>query len=378
MRFNILVMSIDNARSKTIVAHNLAGNRGVSLEHAQSLLENLPVLYQVNLLKDDAEAVVARLGKIGVKASAVPKEIDFNTAKDDTTREIAATAPEKTSPQPADAVAVPAAATGAPPPNFTYLSGGQFDGRSTVHDKRKNSRIWMIVGAAVFIGLIFLCAQVKLRFFLPASTMSNPVPGALNQKTGKNVGFHPQAGIPEEEQSRLRHQPPVTDERARQAETYADSAKACSTVNGAIAFYKIAISFNKRNMDAWYGLINALTQAQMSEEAQKAQSDMEKIFGDGVFSLARIVQRYGELLDMYRAEDGTYRIEYRSRQTGQPELLHETYLLVKAFVIQCNCMALSVFAHTDKNKGALVYLKTDPVPASYTEFAARATVTYLK
>ena len=131
-------------------------------------------------------------------------------------------------------------------------------------------------------------------------------------------------------------------------------------------------------MDAWYGLINAFTQAQMSEEAQKAQSDMEKIFGDGVFSLARIVQRYGELLDMYRTEDGTYRIEYRSRQTGQPELLHETFLLVKAFVIQCNCMALSVFAHTDKNKGALVYLKTDPVPASFTEFSARATVTYLK
>ena len=124
-------MSIDNARSKTIVAHNLAGNRGVSLEHAQSLLENLPVLYQVNLLKDDAEAVVARLGKIGVKASAVPKEIDFNAAKDNKTRETAAAAPEKVPPQPANAVAVPAAATGAPPPNFTYLSGGQFDGRST-------------------------------------------------------------------------------------------------------------------------------------------------------------------------------------------------------------------------------------------------------
>lgn len=377
MRFNVLVISIDNARSKTIVAHNLAGNRSVSLQHALSLLENLPVIYQINLSREDADDIVARLGKIGVKASAVPREMGFNDSKENKTRETDAAAGFETVPlQPVATATAPAVAS-APAdstsrPNFTYMAGVRPDNKPPVHDKRKNFRVWTIVAAACCIGLTFVCAQVKFKFFLPASTAPDSA-YISKQKPGTNGTSRQEAQHPYGNQ-----RPAVTDEQMRQASAYADSAKASTDINSAIAFYKLAISFNKHNMDAWYGLINAYTQAQLPEEAQRAESEMKKIFGEGVFSLAQTVQRYGDLLDMYSTEDGTYRIEYRSRQTGQAELLHETFLLSKAFSVQCNCTALSLFAHTDKNKGVLVYLKADPVPASYTDYIAHATVTCLK
>ena len=371
MRFNVLVTGIDNSRSKTIVAHNIAGNRSVSLQHALSLLENLPVIYQVNLLKEEAEASIARLGKIGVKADAVPMEIGGNAVRENKIKEAAAVNPETVPRQPAETIR-------APQPNFTYISGEKQAMGPSEKAGRKKLRIGAIVIAACFIGLIFVCAQVKFKFFLPDSSASNPVPGISKQKPGLLNNSRQNAGKADEAADTQPQTPAVPDEQVRQAMAYADSAKTCASADGAIMFYKMALSFNKRNMDAWYGLLNAFTQAQKPEDEQRARSEMLKIFGEGVFSLAHIVQRFGDLIDLYPAHNGTYRIEYRSRQTGQTEVLHETFLLVKALGVQCNCTALSLFAHTDKSKGVLVYLKTDPVPASYADFISRATITYLK
>jgi hypothetical protein len=272
----------------------------------------------------------------------------------------------------------PAVADNAPQPHFTYLSGDRPGIKPRVRDGRRNFKIKAIVSAACFAGLLFVCAQVKYKFFIPDLSGSNPVSGLVKQKPGMLNNSRQKALRADQAADTQPQHPAISDEQARQAVAYADSAKACASVNGSIAFYKMAISFNKRNIDAWYGLINALTLAQMPEDARTARMEMGKIFGEGALSLAQIVERFGDLLDLYLSEDGTYRIEYRSRQTGQTELLRETFLLVKAFGVQCDCAALSLYAHTDKNKGVLVYLKTDRVPASYAGFIAQANVTYLK
>jgi hypothetical protein len=375
MRFNVLVMRIDNSRSKTIVAHNLAGNRGVSLQHALSLLENLPVIYQTNVSKDDADASIARLNTIGVKAGAVPAEIGVNAARENKTKETAPATPETIPRQPStEPMSVPR-------PHFTYIRGVKPDVGPLVSSGRKKLRIGVLVITVCFIGLIFVGARVKFKFFLPDSSALNQVPGVSKQKTGMLNNPGRKAQWPDRATDTQSQTPAIPDEQVRQATAYADSAKACTSVNEAIIFYKMAISINKRNMDAWYGLINAYTQAQMPEDADRARLEMQKVFGDGAFLLVRIVQRFGDLIDLHRAEDGTYRVEYRSRQAGrteQTELLHETFLLVKAFAAEGGCSAISLYARTGKTAGVLVYVKTDPVPASYTEFIARAAITNLK
>jgi isopentenyl diphosphate isomerase/L-lactate dehydrogenase-like FMN-dependent dehydrogenase len=161
MRFNVLVTGIDNSRSKTIVAHNLAGNRSVSLQHALSLLENLPVIYQVNLLKEEAEATIARLGKIGVKAGAVPVEIGENAVRENKIKEAAAVNPETVPRQPAETIR-------APQPNFTYISGEKSAIGPPEKAGRKKLRIAAIVIAACFIGSSFSFPIHRLRIRSPA------------------------------------------------------------------------------------------------------------------------------------------------------------------------------------------------------------------
>ncbi|HEX7510755.1 MAG TPA: hypothetical protein VF335_05615, partial [Chitinivibrionales bacterium] len=72
MRYSIHLTAIPNQRAHTIVAHNLAGNRNVSISYAQSLLENFPVVYMADVSHDDAETILRQLRKIGVQAHGVP------------------------------------------------------------------------------------------------------------------------------------------------------------------------------------------------------------------------------------------------------------------------------------------------------------------
>ena len=207
------------------------------------MLENLPVIYQVNLPKEDADAVIARLGKIGVKANAVPREMLADTARENKIKETVKKGLEIVSPQPAP----PDAADNAPRPHFTYLSGVLPGTEPRVRDRRRNFKIKAIAAAACFIGLIFICAKVKHTFFLPASSASNAAPGNAKQKPGPRVDSMQKTG--QADRDRLRQPRALADERVRQAAEYSDSARACVNVNGAIAFYKLAISFNKNNMD---------------------------------------------------------------------------------------------------------------------------------
>jgi hypothetical protein len=190
------------------------------------------------------------------------------------------------------------------------------------------------------------------------------------------------AGEPDAGQNVSKGRDAATEEARAASQAFIDSAKTRPDAREAVSFYKMALSFNKRNIDAWYGLINAYTQASMPEEADKARADMKKIFGEGVFSIAQAVGRFGDLIDLSATDEGTFRVEYRSRQTGQNELIHESFLLGKALAIQCRCTAISLYIHGTGGKGAsagaLVFFKTDPLPLTFEGFQSAATVTYLR
>jgi hypothetical protein len=374
MRFTILVTSIENTRSKAIVAHNLAGNRGVSLQLAMSLLDNLPVLYQANLSKEDAGAAVARLAKIGVKANAVSSDM---RAPEENASLAVAPPPKPPSPPPVE----PLVLGDAPRQRFSYIGRAPENEEPKSGKKRKVRLIAAVILGICFAALIVIGAREKFGFRIPASGLLEASADSAKQKAIK---------VPASRNTMRRQNPtlqnPDTDVDARAAsareqsasQAYADSAKACADLREAVAFYKMALSFNKRNVNAWYGLINAYTQAHLPDEADTAKANMKKIFGEDVLSLTQIVARFGELIDMYTTQDGTFRVEYRSRHTGRDELLHETFLLGKALAPQCDCAALSLYARSAGSTGLLVFFKTDDAAVSFEGFQATASVTYLQ
>jgi hypothetical protein len=281
MRFTVLVIGIENPRSKAIVAHNLAGNRGVSLQLAMSLLENLPVLYQANLSKEDAAAAVARLAKIGVKAHAVVPEMD--PIKENRPASSPSPTPAAVMPTPVEKHVL----SERPRPRFSYIGrAGAGPEPKTAHS-RKAWKTLAPVFAICLATLVILYSHSKKNFLLPASPASGGSADSMHQTppAQKKTG-HPRSpsgdsvGEAEAAQNFSKGNNAASEEARVASQAFIDSAKARPDVREAVSFYKMALSFNKRNINAWYGLINAYTQASMPEAADKARADMKKIFGD--------------------------------------------------------------------------------------------------
>ena len=371
MRYSLHIIAISNPRAFAIVARHIAGKRAVSLHYAKSLLENFPVVYETDLTKEDAEAGLRQLTKIGVKARLVPDEPLRAAAKENQLKRPLPPSHPPVAPPP-----VPATQRGPVAP-FTYT---EKDAAGS-HPHSVGRTPLIIGGAALAIAMLgagfFLFVGPKWRLALRPS--SSPV-----SKTDSGSKKAAQAGVFDSGRDgadTLAPRPPrqfVSMQAKIKAQAYADSAKNCSGTDDAVAFYKIAIGCNRYNRDAWYGLINAYMRSGMTAEASAAQEEMKKMFGGEAFSLSKIVERYGALIDADLAGDGTYRIEYRSGAADTATLLHETFQIVKAFGMQCGCNALSVYAHHDDGSGVLAYTPVDPPPATFEQFQSKAIVRRLE
>lgn len=159
---------------------------------------------------------------------------------------------------------------------------------------------------------------------------------------------------------------------------WVDSAKNCGNDHlKAINFYKIAISFNKYNIHAWFGLLNAYRNAGMIKEQKQTREEMEKIFGSSVFSVTETVKPFGEIIDVYTTEDDAFRVEYRTSQSNEQNILSETYTLAKAFRETCNCKTVSIFATTAPGKGMIIHINRNASLSSLGTFKKEATISFL-
>jgi hypothetical protein len=116
----------------------------------------------------------------------------------------------------------------------------------------------------------------------------------------------------------------------------------------------------------------------MSKEAESTATMMQRLFGDNIFSVAKITEQFGTVRSMSLTRDGIYRVEYRSPEQNPAKALAGTYLLARVLKNSCLCNAISLYAVTSAGKGVLVYIRTEPFPASFDEYKASANITYLK
>jgi hypothetical protein len=347
MRYSLLIEGVENPRARKIIAHNLAGNRSISLTHAESLLENVPVVYLTDLMKEDAEIKLRQLTSIGVRAKIVP--VDLRMAPFMENKDPAAPRPQ---PSPATAPSSSPRFVG-PSPGHAFIFKEPAETVSQVKNEAVKKRL-IVTGAAAVIFIfaaVFIAAGLKWRMHLNPPAVSFSAAGRIAIPYGEKI----------------------------RSTTYADSAKTSPDPNSAIAFYKMAIGINKYNIDAWYGLLAAYTGLGMDEEAQKTKRAMTAIFGEDLFSVSKTVGRFGDLLDAYSTDDGAYHIEYRSREPDTAALVHETFLLAKALGARGNRSAYSFYAHAPKGfGGALVYVAAAPLPVTYQAYRELAKVTLLK
>ncbi len=362
MRYSLLITAVDNPRAQKIVAHNLAGNRRISLSYAQSLLENVPVEYQTDLTKDDAEDKLRKLTAIGVRGKIVA--VDMKTGP----------VPELRQPE-APAAAQPPQA---PQEKIAASSrGGIFLFKENTvpvvpaHDGAMKKRL-LIAGVLAILVLtagILVVGAKKWRFNLNAQGVALFTADTAAQRQRDALrAFSAGRGGPK----------PASSGDNLRSEAYADSGKLCADPAGAVAFYKLAIGINKHNVNAWYGLLATYTALGSEGEAQKTRDQMKAIFGEEIFSLQKTVEQFGTLLDAYTTADGTVHIEYRSRESDAHELIHETFLLARAIGTNRNAAAFSLYAHASQSRaGVLVYAPADLIAQTYPEYRTTAKITEL-
>ncbi|MBD3422424.1 MAG: hypothetical protein GF398_20105 [Chitinivibrionales bacterium] len=247
---------------------------------------------------------------------------------------------------------------------------------------------FIIAGAAIAaIVLLILLSQRSRRSFkvhsgpraAPSQQAQSTSPGRPRNSSGlSNQSGSPGKGLPANPPPPSNPAKPNPRQKAH-AQSYVDSAHRAISPISALKFYQIAISFNRNNIDAWYGLLNAYREAGRLDDAGQTRMEMKQHFGAKVFSVADIVRRFGTLADFSHDESGTARLEYRSTKAKPDHLLEETYKLTKALKPVCDCQSLSLYARSGASSGGLlVYTDLDPLPPTQKLFESQARITLLK
>ena len=83
--------------------------------------------------------------------------------------------------------------------------------------------------------------------------------------------------------------------------------------NTRIKFYKLAISFNQHNRNAWEGLVQTYFAVNRNDEANQTLNRMEEIFAADDSDLKKAVEAFGPLTDRLKLKEGRLEFTYRSR-----------------------------------------------------------------
>ncbi|MDR0331651.1 MAG: hypothetical protein LBH93_08090 [Chitinispirillales bacterium] len=165
----------------------------------------------------------------------------------------------------------------------------------------------------------------------------------------------------------------------QQSNAYVDSAKSLHiNQQGSVALYKIAISFNRYNLQAWHGLLQAYKSMGNLEEARKTEAQMREVFGENVNSVSAAVSQFGELSDAYMSASETYRVEYRSKKASRDDVLREVFNMTRAVRNACRCQNVSIHAYAASGKEMIAHSTEKASIHSLSEFSNNAEIFWLE
>lgn len=423
MKYNLIIDRLANPRAANIIAHKLAGTLTISIQKAHSLLENMPLIYVRGCTKDEGAFELAQLSRIGVSGHLIEVAPENRTFKANFPK----FQPEHVVVTGTEAVEqvhqpIVVAMDSAPTEQKSQSSIGSvqemakrvspaFVGLSPVREKIKKQqqsrliRFFIIGIALISVGLLFFflaekdktLSQMVQRFMarMRNAQMHSLTPARSGQSASGKFGStdsiwaksdsaafadSARAGLPIVDSAGQVERAGLTSAQKIESQNYIDSAAMSQNSAGekTIYFYRMAIAFNKYNINAWYGLVTAYNVAGDTLQANQARTEMEKLFGEKVSAVRELISSYGTLIDLSLSPSGTYRIEYRSNANTPALLRAQAWQIIRAIAEQCNCSAISINASTASLLGSLVYCRLHPVPRSEKEFLDNADIRIFK
>ena len=374
MKYNLVITRIQNERTKKILARQLAQNPVISIQKANEIVEAIPFTLYKNINTEELKTNINHLNSLEVSFNVV-KVSDSSEKKPDKIQK--QVLPEQTKPE--------------KPENETTDPHDKKNSRidkkikklsqhsSVILDQvnnRENKATSLVIGIIVVIFILIILSilgnrpkfKITKKRVLPQRTVEQ---NSHSEKQGVNTDKSSQNYKPVKREK-------VSHEQLQKSRSFVDSAMTYSNdINNAIKFYKIAISFNRYNVNAWYGLVDAYKSSGMLEEMVSAKEEMQHIFGKNIFSVSDIIGQFGELEDAQMAEDGVYRIEYMTREKQKDKIFSEIYTILKALHSKDGYQQISLFAKKGPGRGMVIHINKNTSTVTLSKFRETASLTYL-
>lgn len=361
-----------------ILARHLASGPDTSLQNAIATVEKAPFIYMKNLKKNELEQHLVQLKKLGVEFKLAEAKGSTDDISDEKTPPAVL---QEAAPPPHAFIHMgekPALKTGAVKNNkktkksFLKRTMPSYDYPSNT--RRPGSRWTIIPAAGLAIFLIGLFFFVKRQNYTIKQT--GPLPSSSNRRQEENSS-HKTAQAEKKKESGMPRMHITPNQRARSS-TYADSAAGCKdNLECTIRFYKIAISFNQYNLNAWYGLVNTYSQAKMFQEAAEAEARMRELFDKETFSVNDMVKPYGSLTD-FVTENRVCRISFVPKNSKKQELYTSTFNIARAIRAEYGCQNITLYASTGKGTGMLVHIGSRDFPSTMSEYLNTADISFVE
>ncbi|MBN1127829.1 MAG: hypothetical protein JXA71_02510 [Chitinispirillaceae bacterium] len=377
MNFDIVVKGFRNKGARMVVARHLVREEGITLPEALAMTGHLPVTLFRSINRVDVAVTLERYGKLGIDAEAV----ETGPVQGKKARQ-----PEAL---PVPAVTIQAQGRSYPVSPATAIHHTVPDNRdppALPAAKDSSGRGMKRMRQAIInVTILAVILTLAVSFFFLVSRYAREKQGiAVNAKNRSPFSILPESTAlvrhPLVTAIGSRQLPAASPARKPEDVRYVDSAKARGNdLESAIHFYRMAIAFNQRNINAWCGLIDAYHQNGRTADEDAARAEMKKLFGDAVGSIERIVRPFGQLTEFHYGDSGTLSVEYRTTCPNERDkLLKEIFLVARALSTAGDCSRISVFASTGGSKGLVVHCGSREGFSSFAEFEKKAVMYFFE
>lgn len=282
MKFSVIIQPIHDEVTAKLVARNIASrSQGVSFSELTEILQNEEFTYAKNIDKYELEQYKHTLDDQGVHYTVISHSEDEKKFEKREEKAPPVEKPERTI---------------APKKSITPVS--------TV-EKAPQKRAKVIVPATlslIFITTVLIIALVQnntkeKRFSISSGTISKSGPTTKNH----TPETEPNNAAPGSQES--------------QSRIYSDSAdqKCGHSGHDAERLYRFAISYNERNIDAWFGLLNCYRSTDKERSAQEVEHEMKRIFGPAVLLPEEFTQKFGTT-EVMQIKDGSASFVYKTER----------------------------------------------------------------
>lgn len=380
MKYDLIITNIDKSHINT-VAKLLCIDPSISLQKALSMLNNPPVVYRKNLEKVVLKREMEKLKSLGadvvsIESKNVKDEIDEILDSEEIIPSV-----EKKEVNKAPIKKVENKLPKSDHSERKSHSSNISRIRPSAKPKKKKNFTGLIVliGFIVVVLLLFSQGNKDSKYDIKADN-------SLVKKVGVSKNGKSSSSDKQKKRKSLNVFSAMKEKKKKEeakkineSKNYSDSAELfLNDPNEMIRFYKIAISINEKNFNAWTGLVNAYANLGMTKEAFKAKEEMAKIFGKEMFSVEDIVKPYGKLVSYKRDRQGFCRLEYKSKSKKRVLLESESFNLLRSLSASQNCGKYSLYASTGKGKGMLVRFSHSEFPNTFSNYLLKAEIHFIE